>query len=195
MERWKMTTDFSKSKKMRALFFLAALVMSGVPAYAQEESLAPAQAAEPEQSPKPFDIAILGHVYRLAPLQIEQPSLSWDEVKAYLPADLASASAKPTTDDEVLAVISARRGAAQQEYERMLDALTPQFQKEHPEEPNADAAQIDLAAYFLQGFGDPISPQAQKAAYEYQALYYLERMLTQKLHPASVPETAPAPAP
>lgn len=178
---------------MRSVFLFAAILMAGLPACAQDQNAPEPYYPSVDEVQAKETLTVFGKPFEVTLIKLPEPSAFWEQVRPYLPADLGQAPEKPLTDDEILARLNEMVSAANDKYSALLDKAVAAYQNKNPGE-DFEAAQLDLSADFLVGSGEKESPEAQKAAFEFLALYYLQDMLTKKIHPEySQPSSAPQP--
>jgi hypothetical protein len=162
--------------RFRLLLAAAPLVLLPASVFAQE---APAE-----------NIAVMGKDYSVVPFDMEQPSLSWKEVRPCLPASIAEAPPQPVNDAETLELLGKMQAEAEARYEALMTPAVDNYTKTHPKLKPEDA-EFRVISEGLKKSDPP--GEFYKAACAYLALTYLHDMLYAKITPPPAPGGMPEP--
>ena len=166
----------------KSFLMLAMVSMVGMSVPATAEASPEIDVTQFENMKFPMtEVTVFGRTIQVQTMRLTQSSLLWDDLKSYLPEDIANAPAEPMTYKEIFDTVEAMSKQAGLNYRRQLDRIARKAAKrEHGEdftELQYDIKYKALAEQFHVPGGDEISPMTRKAHDKYFALSHLTEML------------------
>ncbi len=119
------------------------------------------------------EIIVFGQTYQINPAQLEGTSITWDQAKAFLPANITQPLTHVKTLQDAKNQVAKLTKAAGSIYQGHIDSLAAS-------QPDPEKASSELAEKFSSNEGESMNPDAQKAHNTYIALMYVGSFLDQQ---------------